>query len=232
MPALILAVLTMESATHAQEVTVISTSPGRGWLKTSGADGGEGRIIMAPKDHVLAAIVFGESAGVPCYLKPVFWSRVRLGSDPKSSTTGSTPESPPPLSEVSIVDAEDASTCPGPPASRRTASIPDYLGSAAGVDAIRICTSGADGRLRGITLFGARLEEDGGHRDHGDISDTVQRESCDDQQRKISCPRGEVITGLRIEFNQTSGMATGAPDTKAITGLTPYCSEVRHTVLR
>lgn len=192
--------LAMAAADASGQTFTIQTSGGAGWRNTSGVATSSHQDIMAPANQVLVAIEFGERADVPCYIRPLFWSG--------SGGSGS----------------EVFRMCDGQQGDLLRAQLPGYAQYGRAVDGLRICTRSQNGRLKGITLYGATLGPNGADRDPG-ITDPKDRARCNDQQDRVNCPRGQVVTGLRIWYDNSTGLGR-TPSRKQVEGLMPFCSRV------
>jgi len=188
------------------------TEVGSGWQGISGGAGTDVTVLMAPPNHVLGALRLGDQNDAPCYLRAHFWS-VAVVRQEATAPGGE----PPPTIVALAVDSTDAfDACrPDHAASVLDVTLPPLGSRRYAADALQTCVRRGDGALGGITLWGALLGR-GPTPDIG-IAASAHRPDCDVPQRKVSCPVGEVITGIRIE-HISDGLG------RRITGLAPHCA--------
>ena len=182
----------------------------------SGTPANQSVTLLAPDGGWVYGVTLGERSDRPCYVE-LHWATVDNGTLSRSSTRNSGIGSCVPTNRSKEFAGFYPSEPVGDSDNART--------MLRAIDAFRVCQRNANNLIKGLELSEAYLDELGGTTAGIGASSSVSRISrpnCNDwESRHETCPSGEVLVGIEMDYETRHGRRQG------FTGFTPICAEIQ-----
>lgn len=99
------------------------------------------------------------------------------------------------------------------------------------VRSLQVCMNRHDNRIKGVRVWGARIDRNGRAVADDDIEGEFQRLNCHAWVWRRDCPSGEVAVGIRVRYGYAHDTVSGTTHLGSATGMELICADP-YTVTR